>query len=454
MRVLHAIHDFLPRHRAGSEIYALHLCRELAARHDVSILCADYDPHQRHGHVTWRLYDGLPIVEITNNWKCRSFDETYRAPLMADRLDHVLRATQPDVVHVHNLLNLSFDLPRLARGRGANVVATLHDYTLLCASGGQRVHVADQHVCHDIDTGRCARCFRQSPFGAQVSLGRLAGDRAIGPAFDVAATLARRFPRTLGRLASRAGRMPTFGVTARDIDDRLAASRSVFDLLDVVVAPSASIASEFTRFGMPAAKMRTMDYGFVPLARRRAAASSPSVLRIGYVGTLVWHKGVHALIDAVRGLPRTAYTVKVFGDLGVFPEYVADLRVRARGLPVAFEGKFEQRNMSDIYRQFDVLVVPSLWLENSPLVIHEAFMAGVPVVGARIGGIAELIEHGRTGLLYDPADARGLEAALRRLIETPAHLADLTAGVQARTHVRSITEDADAWDAIYRDVRK
>ena len=452
MRVLHAIHDFLPRHRAGSELYALHLCRALAGRHDVSVLCADYDPHQSHGHVTWRLYDGLRVVEIANNWRCRSFAETYRPPLIAGRIDHVFRAIQPDIVHVHNLLNLSFDLPSMARRRGANVVATLHDYTLLCASGGQRVHVADEHVCHDIDTDRCTRCFRESPFGAQVALGRLAGDTAMAPAFDAAAALARRFPRTIGRLASRAGRMPTFSVTAADVDERLAAARSVFHQIDVAVAPSASIASEFARFGMPAAKLRTMDYGFVPLARRVTRATS-SRLRIGYVGTLVWHKGVHVLIDAVQALPRSAYELKIFGDVAVFPEYVADLRTRARGLPVQFEGKFDHGDVSDIYRQFDVLVVPSLWLENSPLVIHEAFMAGVPVVGSRIGGIAELIEHGRSGLLYDPRDARALETSLRSLIDTPKHLDDLTLGVQTRTRVRSMADDADAWDAIYRDVR-
>ena len=81
-------------------------------------------------------------------------------------------------------------------------------------------------------------------------------------------------------------------------------------------------------------------------------------------------------------------------------------------------------------------------------------MAGVPVVAARIGGIADLIEHGRTGLLYDPNDAGALEAALRSLMEAPRRLEDLTVGVQTRTRVRSMTEDADAWDVIYRDVRK
>ena len=80
LRVLHAIHDFLPRHRAGSEIYAAQLCRELAARQHVTIVCADYDPSRGHGQLTWRLHDQLPVVEITNNWVCGTFEETYRSP--------------------------------------------------------------------------------------------------------------------------------------------------------------------------------------------------------------------------------------------------------------------------------------------------------------------------------------------------------------------------------------
>src|SRR4030095_4408920 len=143
LRLLHAIHDFLPRHQAGSEIAPSTLCQALMRPgHHVTVLAADFDPARRHGELTWRVFEGLPVVEIVNNWQFASFEETYRAPNLLPVLDHVLRATQPDVLHVHSLLNLSFDLPRLARARGARVVGTLHDYTLVCASGGQRVHRA------------------------------------------------------------------------------------------------------------------------------------------------------------------------------------------------------------------------------------------------------------------------------------------------------------------------
>src|SRR5688572_26809089 len=229
MRILHAIHDFLPRHQAGSEIYAFELCRQLAATHHVTVLCADYDPSRRHGHVQWRVHEGLPVVEVVNNWLCGSFEDTYRPPLIGDRIADVLRAVQPDILHVHNLLNLSFDLPAVARAQGIPVVATLHDYALVCPSGGKRVHRADRHVCHVIDTERCARCFGESPIHAHIAYGRFtAAARVPGPVHRTAVAMRRRFPGLAG-WALAAGRTASIGTTREDIDKRLAAARRLFD---------------------------------------------------------------------------------------------------------------------------------------------------------------------------------------------------------------------------------
>ena len=172
-------------------------------------------------------------------------------------------------------------------------------------------------------------------------------------------------------------------------------------------------------------------------------------LRIGYVGTLVWHKGVHVLLDAVGRLPPAAYELKIFGHPDVFPEYTARLRAQAAGLPIQFMGAFGRDRTAEVYANMDVLVVPSLWLENSPLVIHEAFMAGVPVVGARIGGIADLIDHGDNGLLYEPASPGALESALRQLIERPQRLVDFS---RRLPRVKSIAQDAREWESAYAEV--
>jgi len=119
LRVLHALHDYLPRHQAGSEIYVAALC---AAQRRMglhpTVVAAEFDPARAHGAITWRAHDGVPVAEVVNTWQVGRFGDTYRDPVMAVTLGHVLDMVQPHVVHVHNLLNLSFDLPAMARTRG------------------------------------------------------------------------------------------------------------------------------------------------------------------------------------------------------------------------------------------------------------------------------------------------------------------------------------------------
>jgi glycosyltransferase involved in cell wall biosynthesis len=447
MRLVHAIHDFLPRHCAGSELYAFELCRQLAQRHLVTVVCAEYDPARAHGSVTWRVHDGLPVVEIVNNWKANDFADGYQSAVMNEALGHVLRATDPEVLHIHNLLNLSFDLPQLARSRGIRTVATLHDYTLVCPSGGQRVHAAEEHVCAEIDVDRCARCFPESPFFSQMAAARIPAVATSRRMVKLADVMRRRLPVVFGQVERQIKRSPGLTVTRDDIQKRLDRARDVFDATDLFVAPSEALGAEYCRLGLPAAKLTVADYGFTRI--ERTPRQRGNTLRLGFVGTLVWHKGVHVLIDAVRRLPAGRAELVVFGDLNVFPNYVYKLKASAKGLPVEFMGGFDASQKADIYNRFDVLVVPSLWPENSPLVIHEAFMAGVPVVGARQGGIPGLITDGVNGLLYDAFSADDLARTLQRLIVEPGLVDRFASQLPA---VKSIEQDAMEWEDRYEEL--
>jgi glycosyltransferase involved in cell wall biosynthesis len=171
-------------------------------------------------------------------------------------------------------------------------------------------------------------------------------------------------------------------------------------------------------------------------------------LRIGFVGTLVWHQGVHVLIAAARALNGT-FEVAIHGDTNVFPDYVAELREAAAGAPIRFAGGFDRGRMTEVYRSLDVLVVASLWPENSPLVIHEAFMQQIPVVAARIGGMPELVHDGANGLLYEPFSADALRSALQRLIDDRSYLDSLSRHI---SEVKTIQDDAREWQARYRTV--
>jgi glycosyltransferase involved in cell wall biosynthesis len=443
LRLLHAIHDFLPRHRAGSEIYACELSRELAKRHDVFVVTAEYDPSVAHGTIRWRAYEGLPVIEIVNNWEFGGFDETYSSPRLNRQLEHVLDATDPDVLHVHNLLNLSFDFPRIARERGIAVVATLHDYTLVCPSGGQRVHIADRHVCESIDPDRCSRCFAESPFYAQLAAGGMQRQFRRVPVLKWASAIGRQLPGFSRHAIDSVGSLRP---TTSDMQRRLAYSRHVFEYLDRCVAPSAALADEYVRLGLAKERIDVSDYGFrsIPSVTR----SESEVVRFGFVGTLVWHKGTHQFLDALKQV-RGSFRATIFGDPAVSPTYSAELHRRVDGLPVRFAGPFDRTRIGEIYADLDVLVVPSLWPENSPLVIHEAFMHGTAVVASHMGGIPELITDEVNGILYEATNISDLTACLQRFVDNPALASRLAARAP---RVKPIEDDAQEWEARYEAV--
>jgi glycosyltransferase involved in cell wall biosynthesis len=396
--------------------------------------------------VIWRVHDGLPVVELMNNWEHASFAESYSSPLVNRRIEQVLEATRPDVVHLHSLLNFSFDLPAIASRMGIPVVATLHDYTLVCPSGGQRLHRAEAHICDEIEPERCARCVPDSVFGTKLAVGGLTQAAGAPLMLRRAAGYARAHAPALARLAQRAAKGRALQPSAADITTRLAAARRAMAGISLFVAPSQSMARAFTALGAPAGRVTVSDYGMPPLTRSSGRAASGGPLRVGFVGSLVPHKGVHVLVEAMRQLPPGYALLMIFGHPHVDASYVAQLHDRAAELPVTFAGGFDDAERAEAYAAFDLLAVPSLWLENSPLVIHEAFLSGVPVVGAGIGGIPDLIRDGESGLIYDAGSPAELAAVLRGLIEDPGRLGEMGRAVP---RVKSITEDAREWEGIY-----
>lgn len=102
-----------------------------------------------------------------------------------------------------------------------------------------------------------------------------------------------------------------------------------------------------------------------------------------------------------------------------------------------------------MWREIDVLVVPSVWYENSPNVILEAFAHRPPVIASNLGGMAELVKHEKNGLLFAPGNAADLARQLSRVIAHPNLLNRLRAGIEP---IKSVKEEMDELEAIYRRV--
>src|SRR3954465_2965713 len=157
MRILKVIHDFLPYHTAGSELYCFHLARELAARHTVRVLFTEVDPTRQQ--YSWRRTSYLDVegYEVVHNHLYPTFEHTYADPQMDRVFEQVLQDAAPDVVHIHHLLNHSINYITIARRRGIPVVMTLHDYWLSCPNYGQRLK-PDAGVCEEVVPDACADC--------------------------------------------------------------------------------------------------------------------------------------------------------------------------------------------------------------------------------------------------------------------------------------------------------
>ena len=119
-------------------------------------------------------------------------------------------------------------------------------------------------------------------------------------------------------------------------------------------------------------------------------------------------------------------------------------------LAIHFKGAYDYKDISTVLSNIDVLVVPSIWYENSPLVIHEAFLAGIPVIASNLGGMAELITHRKNGLLFEPGNIDDLIDKMNIFIRNPS----LVQEYSQKTKVRSIKEDVGEILRIYESLLK
>lgn len=125
------------------------------------------------------------------------------------------------------------------------------------------------------------------------------------------------------------------------------------------------------------------------------------------------------------------------------------LRKMATSPSIFFEGIVPNNKIATILSRIDVLIVPSIWFENSPLTIHEAFMAGIPVITSNIGGMADLVTHGVNGLLFNVGDPRELKKAMLKIIESDTLLKTLRKGIPP---VKSIQENGLEIEQLYKQL--
>lgn len=447
MKVLLATHQFFPEHRAGTEVLTLGLARALNARgHEARVFAAKRSVPVTDlpaGATEDYTVEGVPVRRIGRPREslARPFRLNYDNPALAAALGAYLRDFRPDVVHFMHLQGLSAAAIRVVKEEfGLPAVYTATDFWTVCPVVDLRRH--DGVMCGGPDPAHCPRCLASRQRGS-----RLAAlvEKTPGPLLRAADAVSKlRLPSTPLPLRQ-----------VRDLSERPAYIREWVNGLDRVLAPTRLTRDILVENGIDPEIVEISHYGInvssVKAVSREAPV--PGRIRFGFIGTLGPHKGADTLIRAFGELPRdSGATLTVHGGDAGFEGFRVELERMAGGDErVSFPGTFPPERIGGVLSGIDVLVVPSRWYENTPLVVYSAFAAGVPVVATDLGGLSEVVEYGKNGLLFPLEDTGALARELERLVEEPELVERLREGIGP---VKTVEVYAEEMEKLYNALVK
>ncbi len=419
MKIALISHHFPPNFRGGAEQYAYRIAQGLRRQgHNVEVVCVE---SITSGMLTptakTDTFDGLTIHRLFYDLAQapNRFEWSFRHPELGCWVKNFLQQTRPDVVHINSGYILGGKVIEAARELNLPTVLTLHDYWFLCPQ--ITLLRQDGHICHQpVSPARCVWCAISEKRRYRLIDTQLNGK--IGDAFS-RLSQADWFSQLLGL-------QPRLELMA----ERRAYLKRVLEEIDIVISPSRFLIDKVEEYGFKPRQMVYLPFGIdtAHLAAPPAAAAAPKKLRIGYLGQLVPHKGVHLLLDAFKMLARQpgACELILHGKISEATAYERQLLKMGEADPdITFAGPYPNTEVGRVLNELDVIVVPSIWYENRPTVIIEAMATRTPAVVARLGGMAELVKHNHNGLLFDSGNVTSLAAQLQRLLNEPTLLAQL-----------------------------
>ena len=447
MRIVQVVNGLPPEYLGGTETYAATLAQELARQgHAVSVFARREDSTRPEYAVETTTVEQVEISRINNTQRqSTAFADSYRNDPIATCFGEVLDRFQPDIVHFQHLVYLSTTCVQEAVRRRIPVVMTLHDYWLICQRG--RFLKPDLSVCPGQTDAGCARCFHHLLDTKTAALYRW-----LKPLLGQQSWLREQVRRWYGK---RAGSQSVSLAARQQIQARMAHIRALCQSVSLFLAPSRFLREQFVAFGIPPEKILFHECGLqtdtiqpAPKARVPHKNRSSRPLVFGYIGVVDPVKGVHLLVEAFQTLPQAE--LHIYGGEAAYAPYPDEKRFRSRlanSARIRCMGRYEQHELGRILAEVDVVIVPSIWYENAPLVIREAFLAHTPVITADFGGMREWVTDGVNGLLFQPRNIDDLRHKMNRFITEPDLVARLSRAFPA---VRSISADAALLEQHYR----
>lgn len=442
MKIVLTSHQFLPEYSAGTEVLTLETARALRAQgHDVSVFTSGPSKDDG-GRCVDYVYDGFRVRRYIPKPTGRkgAYDAArheYDDRDLSLLFETYLAEIRPDVVHFFHLMRLTTSAVQAAERLGIATVLTPTDFWAICPAA--QLRLPDNSVCAGADPDGI-NCVKHMLRTIRPAKKLYFLDSLPGPVLRLVLSMLDNSPLSRWRPV----------VNIRSLRQRLSYIRQALGGVGRIVAPSKIMLELLQRHGYHSEQMVLSRYGLVGVQDYPAhhPVSNRNGPVIGFIGSLCLHKGAHVLLKAVATLPpELRFSLQIYGSELENLEYSHLLRELAGTDPrITFAGAFPNGRIGEVLAGIDVLCVPSIWLENIPLVLLSAQAAKVPAIVTHLGGMSEVVEDGVNGFVFPSGDHEALAAIIGKLVCDPALLIAITARVRPP---KDITEYARECAAEY-----
>ena len=374
MKVLICSNFYPPNFLGGAELIAHHHAKVLQDMgHDVQVFTGDTTEAGPRYSLSSETYQGLLVHRIQLTWE--DFQVTFvnfAHPRVDERFAAVLDAFRPDVVHFHNLAGLSLGMIHVAKQRGIRTVLTVHDHWGFCLKNTLLKQGAE--ICRD--HSQCHEC-----------LALVQDGDGKGIPIQV--------------------RKDYFAFRLNEVDH--------------FISPSDYLARMYQTAGIGVDRFHVIPNGIDVSRFSKVTRTRSDRVRFSFIGFFGKHKGIHTIFEALEqlgGPGRLQLNLVGFGELQNEFQQLIERKRWTQG--VRMWGRVDNTEMESVYAETDVLILPSIWPENHPVSITEAMACRIPVIASDLGGAAELVEHGKTGLLFEAGNPVALAKAMTTILENPS----------------------------------
>jgi glycosyltransferase involved in cell wall biosynthesis len=442
LNILLPVHVFFPDHFYGTETYTLELAQRLKALgHHPTILTSILYGEKGPGEARFTYeYGGLTVDCIDlNTQPLKDFRQLYSRPDLYPILKDILLQRQPDIIHVTHLMGHTAVLLEVIRDLKFPVVATLTDFYGICSNSKLISHDGGLCTGPNRRSTNCLSCYIREhdyEFSTRKTMARLIRNnlslRWVSSMLPYVASLPQ-YAESMTR-----GRI-------RDAIERVDYMRALYDVYACMITPTDFLHEAYEKNRFYPEKLKKINFGInldSVKAYRHAITEVPSTIRFGYIGQITSHKGVDLLIKAFAGLKGSQATLSIYGPRNQDAAYMKTLDRLCDGMDsIEFKDTFPSDQLGKVLSEIDVLVIPSRWYENSPLVLLYALATKTPVIVTDMKGMNEFIRNGYNGYTFKKDNAAQLMEIMQKIVDNPASLLQLSENAEYSKDIMNHAED-------------